>query len=84
MLPERRMGRMPDALSAEDATLRFDLRPFGIKHVTLVAEPLRTELPGAARPALRAQIAYSRQSDSLIRIVRCQDFIFLSKSDGPS
>src|SRR5882672_1162027 len=62
MLPERGVGRMPDTLPTEDAALRFDLRPFGIKRVTPVAKPLRTELPVAAAAATLHQKPVSAQS----------------------
>src|SRR6516164_1269010 len=48
MLLEGCMGRMPDALPAEDAPMGFDLGPFGVKRVAFVAEPLRAELPSLA------------------------------------
>lgn len=52
MLPERRMGGMPDALPTEDPTARFDLGPMRIKGVTAMTEPLRSELPSVAMAAL--------------------------------
>jgi len=51
MLPERRMGGMPDALPTEDPTTRFDLGPMRIKRVTAVTKPLGPELPSVTMAA---------------------------------
>jgi len=51
MIPEDRMGRMPDTLPAEDAAPRFDLGPLRIERVAAVAQPFRSELPSLTMAA---------------------------------
>jgi hypothetical protein len=51
MLPQCRMGGMPDSFPTEYPAARFDLGPFGVKGVTTMAEPLRSELPRVAMAA---------------------------------
>src|SRR5262249_34171893 len=62
MLPEYRVGGMPDTLPAEDTAARFDLRPFGIKRVAVMTEPFGTKLPGAAMGAALHQQLVLAQS----------------------
>jgi hypothetical protein len=51
VISERRVRRMPDPLPTEDAAARLDFGPFGVKRVTAMTEPFRTELPCPAMAA---------------------------------
>jgi hypothetical protein len=51
MIPEHRMGRMPDTLPAEDAAPWVDIGPLGIERVTAVTQPFRPELPSPTMAA---------------------------------
>ena len=50
-LPERRVGRMPDALPAEDPAAGFDLGPLRIKGVAAMTDPFGPKLPSMTMPA---------------------------------
>jgi hypothetical protein len=51
MLPERRVGRMPDTLPTVDTAVGFDLSPLWIEGVTAMTYPFGTELPRMTMPA---------------------------------
>ena len=51
MLPQRRMGRVPDALPTKYSATRLDLDPLGIESMAAMTEPLGSELPGLATAA---------------------------------
>lgn len=51
MFPQRLMGGMPNPFPTEYPAARLNLGPFGIKGVTTMAEPLRSELPRVAMAA---------------------------------
>jgi hypothetical protein len=51
MLPQRRMGGVPDALPTKYSATRLDLSPLRIEGVAAMAKPLGSELPSAATAA---------------------------------
>jgi hypothetical protein len=51
VVPERRVGRMPDTLPTEDPAARFDLGPVWIEGMAAMAYPLGPKLPIATMGA---------------------------------
>jgi hypothetical protein len=48
VVSKRLVRGMPDTLPTEDPAARLDFGPFGIERVTMMTEPLGTELPSVA------------------------------------